>query len=151
MYALNVLTRGEGGQRGDSWADGIIINAADNGGKHPRYAAMNMLRINTEAAEEEAKEEEAECVPAAATTATSSVPQLPPDLTSVLISPIRHTTSASSHKFTPGSTGEVYVYKPVGAIELKRGHRSSYHRMIQHYNSAINDPGNTGHFTDYVM
>ena len=33
IYTLNVLTRSEGSQRNDSWADGTIINAADTGGK----------------------------------------------------------------------------------------------------------------------
>ena len=142
-----MLTRGKSGQRGDSWADGTIINAADSGGKHPRYASMNMLRINTEVGEED----EREYVRDPETPTVSSARQLPPDLTSVATSPIRHLPSASSFTFTPGPTGEVFVYRPVIAMEVVRPHRGKHLRMINHYNSAINDPGNTGHLTDYVM
>ena len=68
-----------------------------------------------------------------------------------MTSPIRHTTSASSYNFTPGPTGEVYVYQPAQAIELRRSHCTAHHRMIKHYKNAINNPGDTGHLTDYVM
>ena len=70
--------------------------------------SMIMLRINTEVGEEE---EEAECISVEKTPTVSSVRHLPPDLTSIATSPIRHAPSASNYNFTPGPTGDVYVYK----------------------------------------
>ena len=153
IYTLNVLTRSEGSQRNDSWADGTIINAADTGGKQTRYASLKMLRINTEAAEEEAQEAAARASAGRSSSSSSSSSALVPrpDLTSVLTSPIRHTTSASSYNFTPGPTGEGYVYRPAVAIELTRIQPGHHSRIIKHYNAGVQDSDNTGRLTDYVM
>ena len=156
MYALNVLTRNSdtpsnNGSTGDNWRDGSILAAAQGGSTAgQKRGHMNMLRVNTET------DDEGDAIPPLIDNATGII--VPRTLDAAPSTPVRaprridtdldeqpdlHSPAASAIR-VPSVRDP-----PPRALQLTTTTHTLLLRMINQYNTTIQDPDDLGDISDY--